>query len=67
VIPLAVRWYLRFRLFCQVLVEFLAERCMEADHVTLYPRVQGLTPLLIDAARPFQHELAVARSSTRPM
>jgi transposase-like protein len=67
VISLAVRWYLRFMLFCQGLEEFLAERCVEADHVTLCPRVQGLTPLLIDAAGPFQHELAVARSSMRPM
>lgn len=36
VILLAVRWYLRYGLFCRNVEELLAERGIEADHVTIY-------------------------------
>ncbi|NQW72441.1 MAG: IS6 family transposase, partial [Actinobacteria bacterium] len=36
VILLAVRWYLRYGLSYRDLEEFLAERGIEVDHVTLY-------------------------------
>jgi hypothetical protein len=36
VILLAVRWYLRFGLSYRDLEEFLAERGIEVDHVSLY-------------------------------
>lgn len=55
VILLAVRWYLRFGLSYRDLEEFLAERGIEVDHVTLYRWVQRFTPLLVDAARPRRH------------
>jgi transposase, IS6 family len=55
VIMLAVRWYLRFGLSYRDLEELLAERGIEADHVTLFRWVQRFTPLLIDAARPCRH------------
>ena len=55
VILLAVRWYLRYGLSYRDLEELLAERGVEADHVTLYRWVQRFTPLLIDAARPCRH------------
>ncbi len=57
VIVLAVRWYLRFGLSYRDLEEFLAERGIEVDHVTLYRWVQRFTPLLVDAARPCRHAI----------
>ena len=55
VIILAVRWYLRYGLSYRDVEELLAERGIEADHVTLYRWVQHFTPILIDAARPVRH------------
>ena len=55
VILLAVRWYLRFGLSYRDLEELLAERGVEADHVTLYRWGQRFTPQLVDAARPSRH------------
>jgi len=55
VILLAVRWYLRYGLSYRNVVELLAERGIEVDHVTVYRWVQRFTPLLIDAARPSPH------------
>jgi IS6 family transposase len=55
VILLAVRWYLRYGLSYRDVEELLAERGIEADHVTSYRWVQRFTPLLIDAARPCRH------------
>ena len=37
VLVLAVRWYLRFGLSYRDLEELLAERGIQADHVTIYP------------------------------
>jgi transposase-like protein len=51
VIILAVRWYLRVGLSYRDVEELLAERGVEADHVTIYRWVQRFTPLLTDAAR----------------
>ena len=51
VITVAVRWYLRYALSYRDIKELLAERGVEADHVTVYRRVQRITPLLPDAAR----------------
>jgi hypothetical protein len=50
VIVLAVRWYLRFGLSFRDVEELLAERGVEADHVTVYRWVQRFTPLLAEAA-----------------
>jgi transposase-like protein len=55
VIPLAVRWYLRYGLSYRDLEELFAERGIIVDHVTLYRWVQRFTPELIDAARPSRH------------
>jgi IS6 family transposase len=55
VILLAVRWYLRYGLSYRDVEELLAERGIEADHVTIFQWVQRFTPLLIDAARPCRH------------
>jgi IS6 family transposase len=55
VIVLAVRWYLRFGLSYRDVEELLAERGIEADHVTVYRWVQRFTPLLAEAARPAGH------------
>jgi IS6 family transposase len=56
-ILLAVRWYLRYGLSYRDVEELLAERGIEADHVTIYRWVQRFTPLLIDAARPCRHSV----------
>jgi hypothetical protein len=48
---LAVRWYLRFGLSYRDVEELLAERGIQADHVTSYQWVLRFTPLLADAAR----------------
>ncbi len=55
VIPVAVRWYLRYGLSYRDIEELLAERGIEVDHVTVYRWVQRFTPWLIDAARPCRH------------
>jgi len=55
VIVLAVRWYLRFGLSYRDVEQLLAERGIEADHVTVYRWVQRCTPLLAEAARPCRH------------
>jgi len=55
VIVLAVPWYLRFGLSYRDVEELLAERGIEADHVTIYRWVQRFTPLLAEAARPCRH------------
>ena len=57
VILLAVRWYLRYGLSYRDVVELLAERGIEVDHVTIYQWVQQPTPLLIDASRPCRHSV----------
>jgi transposase-like protein len=57
VIVLAVRWYLRFGLSYRDLEELLAERGIQADHVTIYRWVLRFTPLLADAARPCRHRV----------
>ena len=46
VIVLAVRWYLRYGLSYRDVEEFLAERGIEADHVTIYRWVQRFTRYL---------------------
>ncbi len=66
VILLAVRWYLRFGLSYRDLEEFLEERGIEVDHVTLSRWVQLFTPLLIDAARPRRHAVGARWSWMRP-
>jgi IS6 family transposase len=55
VIVVAVRWYLRYNLSYRDVEELLAERGIEADHVTVYRWVQRFTPLLADAARFARH------------
>ena len=50
VIVLAVRWYLR-NLSYRDVEEFLVERGVDLDHVTVFRWVQRFTPLLADAAR----------------
>jgi transposase-like protein len=52
---LAVRWYLRYGLSYRDVEEFLVERGIEVDHVTIHRWVQRFTLLLIDAARPRRH------------
>jgi IS6 family transposase len=55
VITVAVRRYLRYGLSYRDVEELLAERGIEADHVTVYRWVQRFTPLFADAARPLRH------------
>jgi IS6 family transposase len=57
VVLLAVRWYLRYSLSYRDVGEFLAERGIDVDHVTIYRWVQRFTPLVIDAARPSRHSV----------
>jgi DDE domain len=57
VILLAVRWYLHFGFSYRDLEELLAERGIQADHVTIYRWVLRFTPLLADAARPCRHRV----------
>jgi transposase-like protein len=57
VIVLAVRWYLRFGLSYRDLEELLAERGIQADHVTIDRWVLRFTPLLADADRPCRHRV----------
>jgi putative transposase len=44
VIPLFVRWYLRFKLSLRVLVEMMAERGLSLAHTTIMRWVQHYTP-----------------------
>jgi transposase-like protein len=55
VITVAVRWCLRHGVSYRDVEEFLAERGVEADHVTVYRWVQRFTPLFTDAARFARH------------
>jgi IS6 family transposase len=55
VISVAVRWYLRYGLSYRDVEEFLAERGVTVDHVTVYRWVQRFTPEFISAARPRRH------------
>ena len=55
VILIAVRWCLRYGLSYRDLEELLADRGIEAAHVTLFRWVQRFTPLVVDAARPCRH------------
>jgi transposase-like protein len=57
VIAIAVRWYLRYGLSYRDVEELLAERGVEADHVSVYRWVQRFTPLLADGARPCRHSI----------
>jgi len=57
VILLAVRWYLRYGLSYRDVEELLAERGVDANHVTIYRWVQRFTPLVIEAARPCRHSV----------
>jgi IS6 family transposase len=57
VILLAVRWYLRYGLSYRDVEEFLAERGIDVDHVTIYRWVRCFTPLLIDVARPCRNSV----------
>jgi transposase-like protein len=52
---MVIRWYLRYSLSYRDVEELLAERGIQADHVTIYRWVQRFTPLLIDAARACRH------------
>jgi len=54
-VRLAVRWYLRYGLSYRDVEELLAERGIDADHVTIYRWVHRFTPVLVDAARPCRH------------
>src|SRR5512132_2284961 len=65
VIVLAVRWYLRFGLSYRDVVELLAERGIEVDHVTIYRWVLRFTPLLAEAARPCRHAARVVSPGMR--
>ncbi len=56
VISIAVRWYLRYGLsYRDDVEEFLAERGVDVDHVTIYRWVQRFTPEFVEAARPRRH------------
>jgi transposase-like protein len=54
VITVSVRWYLRYGLSYRDVEELLAERGIEADHVTVFRWVQRFTPLFVEAARPLR-------------
>jgi transposase-like protein len=54
VIALAVRWYLRYRLSYEDVVEWLAERGVTVDPSTVYDWVRAFTPRFIAAARAFR-------------
>ena len=56
-IVLAVRWYLRFGLSFRDVEEFVAERGIEVDHVTVDRWGRRFTPLLVEAARPSRHAI----------
>ena len=57
VIALAVRWYLRYRLSYEDVVEWLAERGVTVDPSTIYDWVQAFTPHFIEAARMHRSEV----------
>ncbi len=54
-ISVAIRWYLRYGLYCRDIEELLAERGVTVDHVSIYRWVQRFTPEFIEAARPCRH------------
>jgi transposase-like protein len=66
VIIVAVRWYLRYGLSYRDVEELLAERGYRHRSVTVYRWVQRFTPLLIDAARPCRHVVALQNGFTGP-
>jgi transposase-like protein len=49
VISVAIRWYLRYGLSYRDVEEWLAERGVTVDHVTIYRWVQRFTPEFIEA------------------
>jgi len=51
VIALVVRWYLRYRLSYEDVIEWLAERGITVDPSTVYDWVRAFTPRFIEAAR----------------
>jgi IS6 family transposase len=54
----AVRWYLRYGLSYRDMEELLAERGIEADHVSIFRRVQRFTAaLLAEVPRPCRHRV----------
>jgi transposase, IS6 family len=55
VISVAVRWYLRYALSYRDVEELLAERGVNADHVTIYRWVQRFTPEFVEVARSRRH------------
>jgi transposase-like protein len=57
VIALAVRWYLRYRLSYQDVMEWLAERGIIVDPSTIYDWVRTFTPRFIAAARAFRSQV----------
>jgi transposase-like protein len=60
VIVLALRWYLRFGLSYRDVEEFLVERGIEVDHVTIYRWVLRFTPLLPVLRADHWHDEAAA-------
>ena len=57
---LAVRWYLRYGLSYRDVEELLAERGVDADHVTIYRWVRRFTPLVIDVMVSKRRNVAAA-------
>ena len=53
VIPVAVRWYLRYGRSYPDVEELLVKRGVEVDHVTVYQWVERFTPLSAEAAHRF--------------
>jgi hypothetical protein len=66
VIVLAVRWYLRFGLSYRDIEEFLAERGVEVDHVTIYRGSSGSPRCWPTLPGPAGTPSATAGRSTRP-
>jgi hypothetical protein len=67
VILLAVRWYLRFGLSYRDLVELLAERGIEVDHVSVYRWVQRSLRSWSTLLAPAGTRWVPVGSWTRPM
>jgi IS6 family transposase len=63
VTAVAARWYLRYGLSPRDAGELLAERGITVDHVSVYRRVQRLTPEYTKAARFCLTEIPPARIS----
>ena len=66
VIVLAVRWYLRFGLSYRDLEELLAERAIQADHVTIYGGCCGSRRCLPTPPGPAGIAWEIAGRWTRP-